>query len=129
MARAAGGSSYTVGKKRCASFDGMCARAEDLPPGPSSLECLFSWPRTTVQALDSDEGVRLRLLMKSGIVVYSDYSGMDSYREALQLSMSAAVERFGWPGFAGADGSMLSEAIQFVRASDNGRLQQKVLCK
>lgn len=129
MARAAGGSSYTVGKKRWASFDGMCARAEDLPPGPSSLECLFSWPRTTVQALDSDEGVRLRLLMKSGIVVYSDYSGMDSYREALQLSMSAAVERFGWPGFAGADGSMLSEAIQFVRASDNGRLQQKVLCK
>ncbi len=61
--------------------DGLAARAEGLPPGPSTLEDLYDWPTRTIAGLTEHELGRIATLCDHGIIVYGDYSGMDTYRE------------------------------------------------
>lgn len=90
------------------------------PSGPESLREPFRWPDHTAEALTESEGARLHRLLTHRLVFYSDYSGNDCYREALEVGILGLQRRFGWTGLP-------EPAMQFPRACDNAPLPQKVL--
>lgn len=95
------------------------ARAMEHPPGPESVQELYKWPDHVAAAMTEDESLRLRELLERKIVVCSDYSGQDCYREALEVLVVALERRFSWP--------LPQDCLRFGRACDNERLPQKVL--
>lgn len=77
-------------------------RALALPPGPQSSDELADWPLQICESLcghnREDEGVSLRLKthLTSGIVMYTDYSGMECPREALCLGILGLIQHHAW---------------------------------
>ena len=114
-----GASSIFIGNKKWSSMDGMALRADQLEPGPPSVEALFNWPTTAVAALGASEMRRLKLLFSKELVVYSDYSGPDCYREASELAYLAACRLWSCQHDAAK--------LIFARASDGAKLPRKVL--
>ena len=100
--------------------------AATLPAGPETAEDLGNWPAAVVAGLIScraeDEEVALRLQshLLAEIVVYTDYSGMDCPREALQLGFAALQKACGWQ-------HPILAQLKFVRSCDISALAQKVL--
>jgi hypothetical protein len=77
-------------------------RALALPPGPQSSDELADWPLQICESLcghnREDEGVSLRFKthLTSGIVMYTDYSGMECPREALRLGILGLIQHHAW---------------------------------
>ena len=97
----------------------MSRRAEEFLPGPPDLRSLFKWPDQVTNSLTHVERMNLDELLARRIEVYSDYSGLDSYRHALgQVQISYNTTFPGkWP----------KSAVEFSRACDNDATCQKVL--
>ena len=86
----------------------MEERAMDLPEGPDSVRALYQWPLHSAQALSADEGPRLFNLFERKVVVYSDYSGQDCYREAVSVGLLGLVQHLQW--------DLPRDALRFARA-------------
>ena len=69
--------------------------------------------------LSKEEGRRFGKLFEHEVVVTSDYSGIDSYREALTRGMLAVSEEFRL--------HLRLDCIRFARTCDKNELPQKVL--
>ena len=129
-ARPARSAPYPAGRGRApwSSHDGMSQRAEDLPAGPSSSRELFDYPTWLRQCLSHEELIRLRARSEAGLAVYSDYSGMDTYREALRLAFKSLWDWIQAEGALWAEDDVPNKfGLVFLRVSDHGRLQQQVL--
>ena len=96
-------------------------RKGTFPPGPASIEELFSWPERCVERLDPFARARLSSHVRQGIIVYSDYSGIDMARESLELVIGALMKK------AGDIYRACDTGIWFHRACDTGRSQRRVL--
>lgn len=102
------------------------SRSAFLPAGPSTLEELLDWPMQIVQGIrssgapeDEELALRLQTNFAGGVKAYTDYSGMDCPKEAMRLGVLATEKSFGM--------TFPSPPFTFVRASDKGLLQQRVL--
>lgn len=109
-----------IGKNRWSGHAAMSALAEELPPGAQNIQELYDWPQAAAAGLNDDELLRLSMVLGGSMVVYSDYSGMDTYREALELGSKAAMRRLGV--------ELPDNGLQFVRACDIAKTPQKILC-
>lgn len=96
-------------------------RTSEFPPGPSTINELFTWPRQLVRAIFKDEEMKLRLMtnLQRTTVMCSDYSGMDCPREAFDLVVQAVELETGVV--------FEQPPLKVGRTCDYGSLQQKVL--
>lgn len=99
--------------------------AQVLPAGPTSLQDLARWPLDMIQSLssqgnDDDAEVLLRLetVVKQGILLATDYSGMDCPREAMEKGMQSCNMLFGWP---------VDRALVCARSCDCDRVASQLL--
>jgi hypothetical protein len=102
------------------SHDGLSQRAEEFEPGPDSLRDLFRWPERAISALDKSEVDRIHDLLNNKAVFYSDYSGMDCYREALELGVAAFRKLH-------PEKAIPLEPFTFARACDWSSVPQQLL--
>jgi hypothetical protein len=105
--------------------DGLAFRAQ-WPPGPSSLRELFQWPSRTADGLTAQELHRLEQLMQDGVYVYGDYSGIDTYRECIEVSFKVIAKRMANNrAESGSDPTKLDNCrFTFARACDYAPVQQ-----
>ena len=110
------------GRIRWDSNEAIAERKSRLPLGPASLEELNDWPRTNAIAICSrpEQLLRLRANMLRGVVVYSDYSGFCSEKEALIAGWSAMQKAVGLP--------LRGCPFRFDRTCDIEPLPLKLLC-
>ena len=80
---------FNIGKKQWSSHDAQSLRAEELPPGPRTLRELYAYPTQHVESIGIEGVQRIHKLLSKGAVIYSDYSGIDTYREAFELGYKA----------------------------------------
>ncbi len=113
---------------RWSGHDGLARRAEGLPPGPESLAELFAWPASTASRLSECEKERVLLLVSDGVGIYSDYSGMDTFRECFELTLGAITEST-LPDVADYDPSWLRSVLTFARACDYAPTPQAFIAK
>ena len=98
--------------------------------GPASLAELACWPATVLKSLlcagdgsDGERIARLQALLRPGVCMYSDYSGLAGEYE-LMCQMRAALTVFA----AEHDTPQLKDVgIDHSRFCDHGKVQQKVL--
>jgi hypothetical protein len=105
---------------RWAGHDGLTARAEGLPPGPTDVRGLFRWPLRTADGLTLEEIFRIVALFQDGVVVYGDYSGMDTYRETMELTYRKIYERC----LAEEVGGISQHPFTFARSCDKAATPQ-----
>lgn len=93
---------------------------------PRSFADLLDWPSWALRRLtapggpaSNDRKLRLHEILKRGVIVNSDYSGMSGEREILQHLGSAFKKEYGWPWAA--------DYFKMHRVCDIGPLQQQVL--
>ena len=117
QARAGGG--LTLRRPGWASAEGQSIRAESLESGPSSLRGLFQWPSHVIGTLSPTEASQLDAVIQDTLCIYSDYSGMDTYRHALvQIQMAYDRVRPGtWP----------ATSMRFARVCDKEEVPQQIL--
>ena len=110
---------FTLGRTRWGSAEGVERRAAEFEPGPPDARGLFQWPAAVVQSLDEAERATFQSILAEKVVIYSDYSGMDSYRHALDQVQIAYHDSFpgAWP----------AGAMSFVRACDRDQTCQQIL--
>eukprot|EP00439_Symbiodinium_sp_Y106_P027305 s6368_g3.t1 len=89
------------------------------PRSPLNIRELFQWPQRVAAALDPAELCRLRSILLSDVVVFSDYSGYGSEREALTCVLRAICQRHGW--------HLERDPFIYARSCDIGQLPQQVL--
>ena len=101
------------------------ARADRWPSGPGSFSELMDWPTSVVKGLfssgaDEDAEMQLRLEhnLRCGVSLYTDYSGMDCPRWAMEACVVALQRKMGWD---------LTDCVEFRRSCDNGSLPHSVL--
>ena len=90
-----------------------------LPPGPATLKELYLWPTTLARSLTCEEAARVRDLLKDGVIITSDYSGQDTYREALTVGLIAISQQHSL--------DLDPELLRFVRSCDYAEAPRKVL--
>ena len=97
-------------------------RAEVLPPGLLTMEELMDWPLAVVKSIccsglpqDEENALRLHTNLMQGITLYTDYSGMDCPREALELGIAACEKVMGW--------SFPRPPLRVGRTCDKGAVQ------
>lgn len=102
--------------------------AESLPPGPSTTIEMADWPLAAMRMLlvrgaDTDFQFKSRIesLFSKGVCFYSDFSGMDTPREAIRLGLEAYKIMFGEhiPG----------PGVRFARACDKSAVPLQVLSR
>ena len=98
------------------------ARVAEMQAGPSSTDDLFNWPAQVIRGIcksgsAEDEEMQLRLTcnLRRSIAVYSDYSGIDCPRVALELAVQAFQAETGV--------TFESPPIHFCRTCDSGTVQ------
>ena len=104
------------------SQSAMEERAMSLPSGPATLREVFQWPQTVADGLSADEAARFEHLLQSngfGCVIYSDYSGIESYRECLEATVNAMIDRWNW--------DVAPDVLSFSRSCDKSPVCQRVL--
>ena len=69
--------------------------------------------------MSADEAQRVQNLLRMKIVAVPDYSGMDCYREAMEVVLLAAERQFSW--------QLSQDCLRFARVCDKDKLPQKVL--
>ena len=105
-------------RKRWGGHDGLAARAEALKAGPSTLQELFRWPTHVASNLTGEELNRLKMNIKDGALVISDYSGIDAFRETIEVGIASINHQEKWD---------MPPTFKFVRACDRARAPQEVL--
>lgn len=82
----------------------------------------MDWPMDVVRAIccsglceDEEMALRLHTNLTGGITLYTDYSGIDCPREAMELGIAAAEKVMGW--------NFPVHPLRVVRTCDNGSLQ------
>ena len=76
-------------------------RAQELSRGPDSVEALARWPSANVDGVcssgspgaDAEMQLRFALVAGMGIELYTDYSGMDCAREAVETQVRAFQDK------------------------------------
>ena len=113
------------GKGRKPWHDVRESMASELRAGPDNLSQLEEWPITLAKSLlqsrEEDEEVQLRLAthLRSGLVCTSDFSGIDSPREAMEEALWGLQQVAGW--------DMDWKQMRMARTCDSGNLQTHVL--
>lgn len=103
--------------------------AEELRPGPASAADLGRWPVEIAESLtatglpnDTEGMSRIEAWLRRGIVVYTDYSGVDCPKEAMELGLAGLQHVHGWD-FS----SERHPPLRFARACDCDPLPQQIL--
>lgn len=101
-------------------------RLQELLAGPVSSSELFEWPASIARSLvrsgsPEDEEMRLRLrgVLSTGVLMYTDYSGIDAPRFATEYAMRGLEEELGM--------KFASSPIKSLRTCDHGQLQTEFL--
>ena len=103
---------------------GFSPEEKQHPHGPVRIQEFMSWPTdviASIAAWDSDALGNLVGVLRRGLAVNSDYSGMDCPREVLTQCFEAVAR------FKSIDKNEFR--LTFSRASDKGQLQKKVLTR
>ena len=108
-----------AGRRKWGSLVAKTARALELPLGPATVDELYKWPERVAVALTVDELHRIQNLLLTKMVVTSDFSGMDCYREAMEITLSAVENQFAM--------KLPPNCMRFARTCDFSKLTQKVL--
>ena len=97
-----------------------------LPAGPRTKEELTNWEKQNFEALLASKPSllrRLEPLLKRGLQLYSDYSGIDGQREGLYRQIDYILQMR--PEWA----LNVDHCLQHCRTCDYGKLQTSVACR
>ena len=99
--------------------------AEHAPAGIRTVHDLQQWPLDVLQSLtkpDRDEEIELRLCshLLQGVSLYTDYSGLDCPREALEMGFRALQTLKGY------DPDVAGSPVWVGRTCDKGSLQKRL---
>lgn len=108
--------SFKMGK-RCRALKPTLSLPDDSLGGLAADEHIRDWDNRLVRSFRGPEAKRLRTSLGSGVLGYTDYSGMDSPVDACRIAVGAVARSMGLP----------SLPVDFLRSSDVGVAQRLVL--